>query len=215
MTISYSVGAKSLCLWSCEGDLIREFDVGRSQIGECAFVPGTQRFIAFGYDEISIYDSNSWALMEKGSFDPPSEFVPSIITTNKHQATYGLFVSQGPHVIINLDTLEVAHMFDIDRDGRFVILGTFGGRDDEYFAVGSHGEFSCSDISCLKHSFVLEVCTDFDLLDGNIYIWDWNTKKLLCKQNVHNSHRTCNAIAWNPKRHNMIAAASDDGTVSV
>ena len=128
LTTSYSAGTKSLCLWSCEGDLIREFDVGRSRIGGCAFVPGTQRFIAFGYDEIFIYDSNSWALMEKGSFDPyrpPSEFVPSIITRNKHQATYGLFVSHGPHVIINLDTFEVAHMFDIDRDGRFVTCGRF------------------------------------------------------------------------------------------
>jgi WD40 repeat protein len=219
LTTSYSTGTKSLCLWSCKGDLIREFDVGQSRIGGCAFIPGTQRFIAIGYNEIFVYDSNSWDLLEKGSFDPigkpPYGFVSSIITRNKHQATYGLFLSHGPHVVINLDTFEIAHMFDIDREGRFAIVGAFGGRDDEYFAVGSHGEFSCNDISCLMSSFVLEVCIDFDLLDGNIYIWDWNTKKLLCKQNVHNSHRTCNAIAWNPKRHNMIAAASDDGTVSV
>jgi WD40 repeat protein len=219
LTASYSAGTKSLCLWSCKGDLIREFDVGRSRIGGCAFIPGTQRFIAFGHDKIFVYDSNSWTLMEKGSFDPivepPGRFVSSIITRNKQQTTYGLFVTHGPHVLINLDTFEVAHMFDIDREGIFVIAGTFGGKDDEYFAVGSHGEFPCNDISCLMPSSVLEVYIDFDLLDGNIYIWDWNTKKLLCKQNVHDSHRTCNTIAWNPKRHDMIAAASDDGTVSV
>ncbi len=100
---------KSLCLWSCEGDLVQEFDVERSRIGGCAFVPVTQRFIALGGDEIFVYDTNSWALMEKGSFDPTAEpgFVSSIMTRKKQQTIYGLFISVG--ICVTQASHDLAH----------------------------------------------------------------------------------------------------------
>lgn len=50
------------------------------------------------------------------------------------------------------------------------------------------------------------------LLDGDIYVWGTETGEFLVKQRVH-TPTSCNSVAWNPKRHGMIATAGDDHTI--
>jgi WD40 repeat protein len=48
-------------------------------------------------------------------------------------------------------------------------------------------------------------------VDGDIYVWGTETGKLLAKQKVHTP--PCSCVAWNSKKHDMIASAGDDYTV--
>jgi hypothetical protein len=48
-----------------------------------------------------------------------------------------------------------------------------------------------------------------------MYIWNWETNKLMNKHIVSNENIFCNSVDWNPQTPDIIATACDDGIVTM
>ncbi|CAL1361563.1 unnamed protein product [Linum trigynum] len=115
-----------------------------------------------------------------------------------HSITSLSVSTNGDYFIVNLNSQEI-HLWDVackwdkplrfvgHKQDKYVIRSCFGGLNSSFIASGSE--------------------------DSQVYIWNRRDPKPI---EILSGHlMTVNCVSWNPRRHRMLASASDDGTVRI
>ncbi|KAG2719395.1 hypothetical protein I3760_03G264200 [Carya illinoinensis] len=120
------------------------------------------------------------------------------VISEKHPITSLSISGDGKFFIVNLNSQEI-HMWDVagkwdmplkymgHKQDQYVIRSCFGGLNSAFIASGSE--------------------------NSQVYIWNRRNPKPIEILSGHS--RTVNCVSWNPKRHQMLASASDDNTIRI
>ncbi|KAJ4832303.1 hypothetical protein Tsubulata_008649 [Turnera subulata] len=120
------------------------------------------------------------------------------VIMEEHPITSLSISADSKFFIVNLNSQEI-HLWDIARkwekpfkytghkQHKYVIRSCFGGLNSSFIASGSE--------------------------DSQVYIWNRRNSKPIEVLSGHLT--TVNSVSWNPKRHRMLASASDDQTIRI
>ncbi|RAL42214.1 unnamed protein product [Cuscuta campestris] len=120
------------------------------------------------------------------------------IIAEEHPITSLSVSGDGKFFIVNLNS-QAIHMWDVagewvtptkyegHKQHQYVIRSCFGGLNSSFIASGSE--------------------------DSMVYIWNRKNSKPLEILSGHS--KTVNCVSWNPRRHQMLASASDDQTIRI
>ncbi|KAI8806929.1 WD40-repeat-containing domain protein [Cladochytrium replicatum] len=187
----------NLILWSVSGEILHKWT--GSRITDLAVSPDGMRLVAIIDKRIRIY-----SLADKSEMTTFQE---------KDDITSICLAKDGRHALVNLSNKGI-HLWDLDemkmirqytgqKQGRFVIRSCFAGSDQRFVVSGSEGIHEppmCAGAQLTEHA------------DAKIYVWHRNQSKAL---EILPGHTGCvNCVSWNP-RLNMLASASDDGTIRI
>ncbi|PKI76851.1 hypothetical protein CRG98_002837 [Punica granatum] len=120
------------------------------------------------------------------------------LISEEHPITSLSLSADNKFFIVNLNSQEI-HLWDIagdfkkpiryfgHRQRKYVIRSCFGGLNSGFIASGSE--------------------------DSRVYIWNRQNTRLI---EVLSGHKmTVNCVSWNPRRHKMLASASDDHSIRI
>jgi len=123
-----------LCLWSIDGLLLHDFEVGQRVMG-CAFAPQSRSIIAFGRESVFVYDHKTFQLLVKKDLDVYDFDIQGVSVSSG--SPYALLQIKGKLLVMSLETLEIVEMFEKEHETQFVIKSSFGGAQNKYVACGS------------------------------------------------------------------------------
>lgn len=176
---------KGICMWDCEGNEIKAWRGIR--MPKVSDIAVTPN----GENLISILSDKDIRILNVGTN------VERVIS-EEHPITSLSVSGDGEYLIVNLNSQEI-HMWDVEgcwekplrykghRQHKYVIRSCFGGVNGMFIASGSE--------------------------NSQVYIWNRNISDPIEVLSGHSM--TVNCVSWNPKRHQMLASASDDQTVRI
>ncbi|KAA8538957.1 hypothetical protein F0562_025649 [Nyssa sinensis] len=200
-------------------------------LSSCAWLPGENglfcgrsrprsfiHLLKFGERTITTWSDNKNCMIVDFDTTPDGKYLVAIFSENhimikniemgsmgnervitEESAIVSVSVSEdGKFLIVNLSNQEI-HVWDVEgkmiqplkyrghKQVRFVIHSCFGGFESRFIASGSE--------------------------DSRVYIW--NRRDGIPLEVLNGHSMTVNCVSWNPKRPQMLASASDDGTVRI
>ncbi|CAN1270036.1 WD repeat-containing protein WDS homolog [Linum perenne] len=220
--------AEVLKLWDVEtGTCLRTFGDPGLIVSSCAWFPDSRRLVCGSSDpekgifmwdcdgkELSAWKGKRMPKVSDLAVTPDGEHL--IVVSDKEIRKFNVktFAEQliveansitslsvsinGEYIIVNLNSEEI-HLWDAGfkwnkplrftghKQNKYVIRSCFGGLNSSFIASGSE--------------------------DSQVYIW--NQKTLNPIEILHGHQMTVNCVSWNPKRHQMLASASDDCTIRI
>ncbi|GJY75574.1 WD repeat-containing protein WDS [Tanacetum coccineum] len=191
---------KGICMWDCEGNEIKAWRGGRMpKVTDIAVTPN-------GENLISVFSDRDIRIL---NVDTNTERVIS----EEHPITSLSVSDDNKYLIVNLNSQEI-HMWDVEgswekpltykghRQEQYVIRSCFGGVNGTFIASGSEN-FQTASSNCINHP---PLC-------NQVYIWNRRSSDPIEVLSGHK--KTVNCVSWNPKRHQMLASASDDQTIRI
>ncbi|KAI8805922.1 WD40-repeat-containing domain protein [Cladochytrium replicatum] len=213
---------KAIKLWNTKtGYCENTFHHHTDAVMSVAWLPDGKRFVSGSHDMNLILWSVTGEILHKWSGSRITDLAVSadgmrvVAIIDKKIRTYSLtdkselttfqekdditsicLAKDGRHALVNLSNKGI-HLWDLEemkmvrqytgqKQGRFVIRSCFAGSDQKFVVSGSE--------------------------DAKIYVWHRNQSKTL---EILPGHTGCvNCVSWNP-RLNMLASASDDGTIRI
>nr|XP_043635995.1 WD repeat-containing protein WDS homolog isoform X2 [Erigeron canadensis] len=176
---------KGICMWDCEGNEIKAWRGMR--MPKVTDIAVTPN----GENLISIFSDRDIQIL---NLDTNVERVIS----EEHPITSLTVSGDSKYLIVNLNSQEI-HMWDVEgswekplrykghRQHKYVIRSCFGGVNGTFIASGSE--------------------------NSQVYIWNRRNSDPI---EVLSGHlMTVNCVSWNPRRHQMLASASDDQTIRI
>ncbi|XP_024982023.1 WD repeat-containing protein WDS homolog [Cynara cardunculus var. scolymus] len=176
---------KGICMWDCEGNETKAWRGVR--MPKVSDIAVTPN----GENLISIFSDKDIRILN---------VVTNVerVISEEHPITSLSVSGDSKYLIVNLNSQKI-HMWDIEgswekpltykghKQHKYVIRSCFGGVNSMFIASGSE--------------------------DSQVYIWNRRSSDPI---EVLSGHlMTVNSVSWNPKRHQMLASASDDQTIRI
>ncbi|KAH1258484.1 WD repeat-containing protein WDS [Glycine max] len=176
---------KGVCLWDCDGNVIKSWRGMRMpKVVDLAVTPDGEYLISIFMDkEIRILHMGTSAEQ---------------VISEEHPITSLSVSGDSKFFIVNLNSQEI-HMWDVagkwdkplrfmgHKQHKYVIRSCFGGLNNTFIASGSE--------------------------NSQVYIWNCRNSRPIEVLSGHSM--TVNCVSWNPKIPQMLASASDDYTIRV
>lgn len=218
-----------LRLWDVEtGTCKHTFGDNTFLVSSCAWFPDSKRFVCGSSDpkkgicmwdtegnEIKAWRGTRMPKVLDIAVTPNGEYLISIfsdrdirilnvgtnaerVVSEEHPITSLSVSGDSKYLIVNLNSQEI-HMWDVEglwekplrykghRQHKYVIRSCFGGVSSSFIASGSE--------------------------NSQVYIWNRSSCDPIEVLSGHSM--TVNCVSWNPRRHQMLASASDDHTIRI
>ncbi|KAJ9176516.1 hypothetical protein P3X46_011822 [Hevea brasiliensis] len=176
---------KGICMWDCDGNEIKAWRGTRMPKVLDLAVTPDGEHLISVFSDKDIRIFNLVTSAER-------------VISEEHPITSLSVSTDGKFFIVNLNSEEI-HMWDVagkwkkaltymgHKQRKYVIRSCFGGLNNSFIASGSES--------------------------SQVYIWNWRNPKPI---EVLSGHlMTVNCVSWNPRRHQMLASASDDHTIRI
>ncbi|WCJ38244.1 hypothetical protein M5689_019316 [Euphorbia peplus] len=176
---------KGICMWNCDGHEIKTWRGTRMPKVLDLAVTPDGEHLISIFSEKDIRIFNLVTNAER-------------VISEEHPITSLSVSLDSKFFIVNLNSQEI-HLWDVagkwdkalrymgHKQHKYVIRSCFGGLDNSFIASGSE--------------------------NSQVYIWNRRNSRPI---EVLSGHlMTVNCVSWNPKRHQMLASASDDHTIRV
>ncbi|KAI3806108.1 hypothetical protein L1987_22000 [Smallanthus sonchifolius] len=176
---------KGICMWDCEGNELKAWRGIRMPKISDIAVTPNGEYL------ISIFSDRDIRILNVG-------MNTERVISEEHPITSLSVSGDSKYLIVSLNSQEI-HMWDVEgclekplrykghRQHKYVIRSCFGGANGMFIASGSE--------------------------NSQVYIWN---RRISDPIEVLSGHSmTVNCVSWNPKRHRMLASASDDQTIRI
>ncbi|KAL4558614.1 hypothetical protein LXL04_036815 [Taraxacum kok-saghyz] len=176
---------KGICMWDTQGNEIKAWRGARMPKVLDIAVTPNGEYLITVFSDKDIRVLNLGTNCER-------------VITEEHPITSLAVSGDGRCLIVNLNSQEI-HMWDVEgvwekplrykghRQCKYVIRSCFGGVDSAFIASGSE--------------------------NSQVYIWNRSSCDPIEVLSGHSM--TVNCVSWNPRRHQMLASASDDQTIRI
>ncbi|KAL7582368.1 hypothetical protein Lser_V15G41873 [Lactuca serriola] len=176
---------KGICMWDCEGNEIKAWRGTRMPKVLDIAVTPNGEYLITIFSDKDIRILNVATNAER-------------VISEEHPITSLSVSGDSKHLIVNLNSQEI-HMWDVEglwekplrykghRQHKYVIRSCFGGVNSTFIASGSE--------------------------NSQVYIWNQSGSDPIEVLSGHSM--TVNCVSWNPRRHQMLASASDDQTIRI
>ncbi|XP_050208186.1 WD repeat-containing protein WDS homolog [Mercurialis annua] len=176
---------KGICMWDCDGNEIKAWRGTRMPKVLDLAVTPDGEHLISVFSDKDIRIFNLVTNAER-------------VISEEHPVTSLSISNDSKFFIVNLNSQEI-HMWDVagkwekplrytgHKQHKYVIRSCFGGLNSSFIASGSE--------------------------NSQVYIWNRGNPKPI---EVLSGHlMTVNSVSWNPKRHQILASASDDQTIRI
>ncbi|CAH1447231.1 unnamed protein product [Lactuca virosa] len=176
---------KGICMWDCEGNEIKAWRGTRMPKVLDIAVTPNGEYLITIFSDKDIRILNVATNAER-------------VISEEHPITSLSVSGDSKYLIVNLNSQEI-HMWDVEglwekplrykghRQHKYVIRSCFGGVNSTFIASGSE--------------------------NSQVYIWNRSGSDPIEVLSGHSM--TVNCVSWNPRRHQMLASASDDQTIRI
>ena len=197
-------GDNRLCLWSESGHQLHSWAVNY-RVQDCAISPDGQRLVVISNEShIIVYNfatrEEEYSILQKNQM--------TSIQISKDSRYMLINMANCEVQLIDIETAEMHRRFLGQKQGEYVIRGTFGGADQNLIISGSEGQLWIGGRSNQK--FKRKGLTIHS--DTKIYIWHRENGTLIERLEGHTTG-CINVIAWNPTDPCMFASGGDDKKV--
>ena len=191
----------SLHIWNLNGENIHTWS-DSTRVQDLALSPDGQRLVIISPERvITVYNFITWD--EEYSLRLKCKLTCVRISRDSKYMLINMVDNELQ--LIDISSAEVVRRFEGQKQGKFIIRGSFGGADENIIISGSEG----TDSSCpyIRRGLTWS-------LDGRIYIWHRENGTLIETLEGHTGG-CANAVAWNPIDSCMFASGGDDKKVKM
>ena len=191
----------SLHIWNLSGEIIHTWS-DSTRVQDLALSPDGQRLVIISPErEITVYNFTTWN--EEYSLRLKTKLTCVRISRDSKYMLINMVDNELQ--LIDIASAEIVRRFQGQKQGEYIIRGSFGGADENLIISGSEGNGR----SRFHGWSELTRC-----LDGRIYIWHRENGTLIETLEGHPGG-CANAVAWNPADSCMFASGGDDKKVKM
>lgn len=176
---------KGIYMWDCDGNEIKSWRGMRIPKVLDIAITPNEEYLISIFSDKQIRVLNLGTNMER-------------VVSEQHPITSLSVSEDSMFLIVNLNSQEI-HMWDVDGKWEKPLKYT-GHKQEKYVIRSCFGGLNCSFIASGSE-------------DSQVYIWNRRSSKPI--EVLFGHKKTVNCVSWNPRKHKMLASASDDHTIRI